>query len=82
MIKVIIGGTGMLGKSLKKLELDIELNRIKPNIIINAAAIKSEKVIEEKEKSININIIGASNIAKYCIKNNIKLVYISGNNRF
>lgn len=91
---VVIGGTGILGKSLKKINnnliclgsdkdifefkyLEKELDEIKPDIIINAAAIKSENVNKNKEKSINVNIIGSANIAKYCLNNNIKLVYIS-----
>ena len=87
----MIGGTGLLGESIKKLddniicfgskkdifgfeELEFELNKIKPKIIINAAVIKTEK---NKEKLIDVNIIGSSNVAKYCIKNNIRLIYIS-----
>jgi len=91
---VILGGTGMLGKSLKEIdndlicigsekdivsfkELEKELNEIKPDIIVNAAAIKSEHVIEDFNKAIDVNIIGSSNVAKYCIENDIRLVYIS-----
>ena len=91
---VVIGGTGLLGESLKKHDNDIicfgsdkdifsfvnlqkELDNIKPDIIINAAGIKTNEVLKNKENAINVNIIGAANLAKYCIKNNIKLVYIS-----
>lgn len=90
----MIGGTGLLGKTIKRYrddiicfgrdkdifdfkELEMELDKIQPDIIINAAAILSEKVDENKESAINVNIIGSSNVAKYCIKNNIRLVYIS-----
>lgn len=91
---VVIGGTGLLGKSLKKInpdlicfgsnkdifsftELEKELNTIKPDIIINAAGVKTNEVIKNKENAINVNIIGSANIAKYCIKTNTKLVYLS-----
>jgi dTDP-4-dehydrorhamnose reductase len=91
---VVIGGTGLLGTALKKIDNDLiclnsdydiveftklnkKLNEISPDIIINACAIKTNQVLEDKSKSINVNIIGASNVAKYCIENNIKLVYIS-----
>jgi hypothetical protein len=90
---VIIGGTGLLGKELSKNENTIPLNSEfdlfdfkklkelldikKPEIIINCAAIKSEKVDENPIDAINLNIIGSANISKYCIENNIRLVYIS-----
>lgn len=91
---VVIGGTGLLGKSLKKhnseliclgsdhdvfdfIKLKNKLDEIKPNIIINACAIKTNQVLDDKIKAINVNVIGASNVAKYCIDNKIKLIYIS-----
>lgn len=90
---VIIGGTGILGVELSKNDNVISLNskfdlysfnylknlldRVKPSIIINCAAIKSEKVDENPIDAINLNIIGAANISKYCIEKNIRLVYIS-----
>lgn len=91
---VVIGGTGILGSSLKNIDgslvclnseydvykfekLENGLNEIKPEIIIHCAAIKSEKVVENPIESININIVGTSNISKYCLINNIRLVYIS-----
>lgn len=91
---VVVGGTGILGKSLKSIDdslicLDSKfdiyefsylkeyLDSTNPEIIINCAAIKSEKVIKEPIKSININIVGSCNLSKYCIENNKRLVYIS-----
>ena len=90
---VIIGGTGLLGKELSKnkdtlalgSEFDLYdfkklkevLDKKKPEIVINCAAIKSEKVDECPLDSINLNIIGSANISKYCIENDIRLVYIS-----
>lgn len=91
---VVIGGTGLLGTTLKKYkneliclgsEFDIfdftklnnKLDEIKPNIIINACAIKTNQVLDDKIKALNVNIIGSANVAKYCIDKNIKLIYIS-----
>jgi dTDP-4-dehydrorhamnose reductase len=91
---VVIGGTGILGNSLKSSDetliclnsefdvfeftkLEKKLDELNPSIIIHCAAIKSEKVIIEPIKSINVNIIGTSNISKYCIEKNKRLVYIS-----
>ncbi len=58
-------------------DLEKKLDEINPKIIINCAAIKSEEVDRKKVDSININIIGSANLSKYCIKNDIRLVYIS-----
>jgi len=49
-----------------------------PDIVINAAAIIDNRVLENQPaKSIQTNIIGAANIANVCIEHNIRLVYIS-----
>lgn len=91
---VIVGGTGLLGNELKRLDdklfcvgseydifsfsrLEVYLDIINPSIIINCAAILSFHVDEKPIESIDVNIIGAANVAKYCIKNNKRLVYIS-----
>jgi dTDP-4-dehydrorhamnose reductase len=58
-------------------DLEKKLDEINPKIIINCAAIKSEEVDRKKVDSINVNIIGSANLSKYCIKNDIRLVYIS-----
>ncbi len=50
----------------------------KPDLIINAAAVIDNRVLEKTpEKAISTNIIGAANIANACIKHNIRLVYVS-----
>lgn len=50
----------------------------KPDIVINAAAILDNRVLEmTPEKAISTNIIGAANVANKCIASNIRLVYIS-----
>jgi len=91
---VVVGGTGILGTELKKVDNDIiglssqydiydfkklqnKLLEIKPEIIINCAIIKSQKVDENPIESIDVNIIGTCNLSKFCIINNIRLVYIS-----
>ncbi len=90
---IILGGTGLLGKELSKnkntlsigseydlydfTSLEKFLDKNKPKIIINCAAIKSEKVDELPINAINLNIIGNANISKYCILNKIRLVFIS-----
>lgn len=59
-------------------ELYSKLNVIRPDIILLAAA-KTNSVDIDKNpiSAINTNIIGAANVTKYCIENNIRLVYIS-----
>lgn len=59
-------------------ELYSKLNIIRPDIILLAAA-KTNSVDIDKNPilAINTNIIGAANVTKYCIENNIRLVYIS-----
>ena len=53
------------------------LIQTKADIIVNCVAIKSEKVTEDRVKSIDVNIIGHSNVCKFCIKNKKKLFFIS-----
>ena len=49
-----------------------------PDVIINAAAIIDNRVLESMpEDAIQTNIIGAANVAGVCIDQNIRLVYIS-----
>jgi len=72
-----------------KLELDITnllsienyLDKIKPNILIHMAGLSRPMDIHKKDiiKSINLNIIGTSNITIACAKRNIKLIYFSTN---
>lgn len=50
----------------------------KPDIVINAAAIIDNRILEKiPEKAISTNIIGAANVANVCIEENIRYVYIS-----
>jgi dTDP-4-dehydrorhamnose reductase len=91
----VLGGTGLLGKELQKLdstlictgrEVDIThykdiydyLNEINPDIIVNTAAETNSVLIKENPiQAIETNIIGASNVAKYCQNAHKRLVYIS-----
>src|SRR5687767_11201443 len=54
------------------------LKKIKPDIIINAAAIKDNRTIElNPVEAVETNIIGAARVALECYKQNIRYVYIS-----
>ena len=57
------------------------IERIKPNYLIHLAGLSRPMNIHEKkiEKSIDLNIIGTSNITKICSQLNIKLIYFSTN---
>ena len=91
---VAVGGTGLLGSELKKIDNSIfctgsnhdiysftrlrsYLDFTNPDIIINCAAILSFHVDVQPQKAINVNVIGAANLAKYCIDNKKRLVFIS-----
>lgn len=59
-------------------ELYSKLNIINPDIILLAAAKTNSVDIDNNPiDAINTNIVGVSNVTKYCIENNIRLVYIS-----
>ena len=53
--------------------------KVKPKIIIHCAGLSRPMNIHEKNitKSIDLNIIGTSNITKICSKYKIKLIYFS-----
>jgi hypothetical protein len=54
------------------------IDQHQPDIVINAAAIIDNRVLEgQPSQAIQTNIIGAANVANVCLKNNIRLVYIS-----
>lgn len=88
---LLIGGSGILGTELRKLnhdifapsheDLDITSNakmNLDVDVIINAAAIKDNRAIEQDPiNAINVNIIGAATLAKLCSQQNIRYVYIS-----
>ncbi len=61
--------------------LEKYVKKIRPDYIIHLAALSRPMEIHEKdlEKSINLNIIGTSNIVRLCYKYNIKLIYFSTN---
>ena len=53
------------------------IKKTKPKIIMHCAALSRPMNIHEKDiiRSIDINIIGTSNITKVCKKHNMKLIY-------
>ena len=55
------------------------IKKINPQIIIHCAGLSRPMNIHDKNisKSIDLNIIGTSNITKVCEKNKIKLIYFS-----
>ena len=55
------------------------VKKLKPKIIFHCAGLSRPMDIHDKNiiKSIDLNIIGSSNITKVCEKNNIKLIYFS-----
>lgn len=61
-------------KSLEKI-----IKKIKPKIIMHCAGLSRPMKIHDKNitKSIDLNIIGTSNITKVCNKYNLKLIYFS-----
>lgn len=65
--------------NLKKIEN--YLSRVKPKILIHAAALSRPMKIHETDiaKSIKTNIIGTSNIVLVCSRFKIKLIYFSTN---
>ena len=75
----------ILYPSKKDLNLDNYINikkylkKIKPNYLIHMGGLSRPLAIHEKNisKSIDLNIIGTSNITKVCSENNIKLIYFS-----
>lgn len=76
-------------KYLKKKEFDIlnfkkinnylKINKI--NIVVHAAALSRPMDMHDKDinKSINLNIIGTSNVVMACKNNNAKIIYLSTN---
>ena len=63
--------------SLKSLERCIK--KVRPKIILHCAALSRPMSIHQKNisKSIDVNIIGTSNVTKICEKYNLKLIYFS-----
>ena len=63
--------------SIKSIENNIK--KFKPGIILHLASLSRPMIIHEKDinKSIDLNIIGTSNIVKVCNKYKIKLIFFS-----
>ena len=61
-------------KSLEKI-----IKKLKPKMILHCAGLSRPMEIHQKniEKSIDLNIVGTSNVVKVCKKNNIKIIYFS-----
>ncbi len=61
-------------KSLEKI-----IKKIKPSIIMHCAGLSRPMHIHEKDikKSIDLNIIGTSNVVKICEKYKLKIIYFS-----
>ena len=58
-----------------------EIKKTKPKIIIHLAGLSRPVQLHESNstESINLNIIGTSNLVMICKKHNIKIVYFSSN---
>ena len=55
------------------------IKKVKPKIVLHTAGLSRPMDIHEKDinKSINLNIIGTSNLVKVCNKFKIKIIYFS-----
>ena len=62
-------------------KIDSYMRKIKPDYFIHCAALSRPMDIHYKDlpKSIDLNIIGTSNIVKICQANKVKLIYFSTN---
>lgn len=91
---LLLGGSGLLGTELRKLNFniispghkDLDINsfsggtiaHINPDIIINAAAVKDNRTIEQNPfDAVHTNIIGSAMIAMACYQLGIRYVYLS-----
>ena len=66
-----------------KSAIEYHISTFNPQIVVHCAAIA--KFIEAEKKpidTIETNIVGTCNIVEECIKNNIRLVYISTSHVF
>ncbi|MDB3888091.1 sugar nucleotide-binding protein [Candidatus Pelagibacter sp.] len=64
---------------LKISSLEKIIKKVKPNYLLHCGGLSRPMQIHETDilKSIDLNIIGTSNVTKVCKKNNIKLIYFS-----
>lgn len=65
--------------NFKKIDKYLKKNKI--NILVHLAGLSRPMIIHEKNinKSIELNIIGTSNVVRACQKNNVKLIFFSTN---
>ena len=64
-------------------ELEYSIVNSQVDTIIHCAAIaKFTEVENDPIKALNVNVIGTANVAKVCIKHNIRLVFISTSHVF
>ena len=89
----VTGGNGLLASELGKINSSLtlfskkEVDITKPetfnkfdkfDIILHPAArIDVSKIKGNEKEFIDVNIVGTANIAKYCLENNKRLIYIS-----
>ena len=64
---------------LKNNSISKAITKYKPQIILHLAGLSRPMIIHENQisKSINLNIIGTSNVVNACVKNKIKIIYFS-----
>ncbi len=64
---------------LKENSIKKYINKIKPDYLLHCAALSRPMKIHDDNinKSININIVGTSNVVKICSKFKLKLIYFS-----
>lgn len=67
-------------------EVDIEdkqkvfeyISKVNPDMVINSAVfLDNRKIEKDPTKAIETNVVGSANISLACLKNNVRLVYIS-----
>ena len=64
---------------LNRNQIEKKIKKYKPHAIIHLAGLSRPMIIHEKniEKSIELNIIGTSNLVIECSKLNVKIIYFS-----
>ena len=64
---------------LNRKQIEKKIKKYKPHTIIHLAGLSRPMIIHEKniEKSIELNIIGTSNLVIECSKLNVKIIYFS-----
>ena len=88
ILKKFFFGKNIFYTSKKELDIlnpkkiDNYLRKKKAKLLVHIAGLSRPMISHEKDinKSINLNIIGTSNLVKSCKKLNIKIIYFSTNN--